>query len=208
MQTAGGHHRLRAVASGRWEHADITATTTELPGALRVRLASPSTAITRLHLRWRGRMDDVRLLLGFEICRIGDDTSGAEWARTRKMGVNTLAFRGAQHGAFYAADPDCVGVTNAIPWALNRQWLGLVARSGTMLFVSLAPDALGAAQRRDLRTALALAARPQPLGEPLDWQQTICPTRWRLMSEEHTYDWIGADGARVIPGHSWQGNRD
>ena len=80
----------------------------------------------------------------FEICRIGDDTSGTEWARTRKMGVNTLAFRGAQHGAFYVADADCVGVTNAMPWALNRQWLDLLARSGTMLFVSLAPDALGA----------------------------------------------------------------
>ena len=31
----------------------------------------------------------------FEICRIGDDTSGTDWSRTRKMGVNTLAFRGA-----------------------------------------------------------------------------------------------------------------
>ena len=86
----------------------------------------------------------------FEICRIGDDTSGTEWARTRKMGVNTLAFRGAQHGAFYVADADCVGVTNAVPWAMNRQWLDLLSRSGTMLFVSLAPDALGADQRRDL----------------------------------------------------------
>ena len=94
----------------------------------------------------------------FEICRVGDDTSGREWARTRKMGVNTLAFRGAQHGAFYVADPDCVGVTTAIPWAQNRQWLDLLARSGTMLFVSLAPDALGDDQRRDLRAALALAA--------------------------------------------------
>ena len=28
----------------------------------------------------------------FDICRIGDDTSGTEWARTRKMGVNSLAF--------------------------------------------------------------------------------------------------------------------
>jgi alpha-galactosidase len=53
----------------------------------------------------------------FEICRIGDDTSGTEWARTRKMGVNTLAFRGAQHGAFYVADADCVGVTISLPAA-------------------------------------------------------------------------------------------
>ena len=125
----------------------------------------------------------------FEICRIGDDTSGRDWPRTRKMGVNTLAFRGAQHGAFYTADADCVGVTNAVPWELNRQWLDLLARSGTMLFVSLAPDALGAEQRRDLRAALALAARQQPLGEPLDWQRSVWPTRWRLIGAEHSYDW-------------------
>ncbi len=63
----------------------------------------------------------------FEICRVGDDTSGTEWPRTRKMGVNTLAFRGPQHGAFYVADADCVGVTNAVPWSLTRQWLDLLA---------------------------------------------------------------------------------
>jgi alpha-galactosidase len=133
----------------------------------------------------------------FELCRVGDDTSGTEWARTRKMGVNTLAFRGVQHGAFYVADADCVGVTNAVPWNLTRQWLDLVARSGTTTFVSLAPDALGTEQRRDLRAALALAAAPQPLGEPLDWQRTVYPQRWRLMGAERGYDWIGADGAGV-----------
>lgn len=129
----------------------------------------------------------------FELCRTGDDTSGTEWARTRKMGINTLAFRAAQHGTFYAADPDCVGVTTAIPWSLNRQWLDVVARSGTALFVSLSPDALGAAERRDLRVALARAAKPQPLGEPLDWQGSVWPTRWRFAGESAAYDWIGAD---------------
>lgn len=130
----------------------------------------------------------------FEICRIGDDTSGTEWSRTRKMGVNTLAFRGAQHGAFYVADADCVGVTNAVPWVMNRQWLDLLSRSGTMLFVSLAPDALGADQRRDLANALARASATQPLGEPLDWQRTVYPSRWRLEGREVVYDWVGADG--------------
>ena len=86
--------------------------------------------------------------------------------------------------------PDCVGVTNAVPWSLNRQWLDLLARSGTMLFVSLAPDALGDEQRRDLRAALALAARPQPLGEPLDWQQSSWPSRWKSMGRDVTYDWV------------------
>lgn len=131
----------------------------------------------------------------FEICRVGDDTSGAEWPRVRKMGVNSLAFRGAQHGTFYVADADCVGVTNALPWSLNRQWLDVLSRSGTMLFVSLAPDALGADQRRDLTAAFALAAEPHPVGEPLDWQQSVYPSRWRLMGRDVTYDWTGADGA-------------
>ena len=128
----------------------------------------------------------------FDICRAGDDTSGRDWPRTRKMGVNTLAFRGAQHGAFYTVDADCVGVTNSIPWALNRQWLDLLSRSGTMLFVSIAPDALGDNQRRDLRAALARAAVPQPLGEPLDWRQMAWPRRWRLMNQDVTYDWMDA----------------
>lgn len=126
----------------------------------------------------------------FDICRIGDDTSGREWARTRKMGVNTLAFRGAQHGAFYVADADCVGVTTAIPWSLNRQWLDLLSRSGTMLFVSLAPDALTDEAKRDLKTALARAATTQPLGEPLDWQRTSWPSRWKLDGQPVDYNWL------------------
>lgn len=133
----------------------------------------------------------------FEMCRIGDDTSGTEWARTRKMGVNSLAFRGAQNGALYVADPDCAGITSKVPWRLTREWLDLVSRSGTMCFVSLAPDALGDAQRQDVRAALARAAVPQPLGEPVDWQRTTVPARWTLMGEARTYDW--AFGALDVP---------
>ena len=99
----------------------------------------------------------------FEICRIGDDTSGTEWSRTRKMGVNSLAFRGAQHGAFYVADPDCVGVTTAVPWSSTGN--GSTGRAER-------DDAVGVARARrarrraaaDLEAALALAAAPQPLG--------------------------------------------
>lgn len=130
----------------------------------------------------------------FDVCRIGDDTSGTEWARTRKMGVNALAFRGVQHGAFYAADPDCVGVTSAIPWSFNRQWLDLVARSGTTLFVSLAADAVGPDEARDLRAAFVHAASDQPLAEPVDWQRTVWPAEWRLGGRDTTYDWVGPDG--------------
>src|SRR6185437_14474627 len=124
-----------------------------------------------------------------------DDTSGTEWARTRKMGVNSLAFRGPQHGAFYVADADCAAVTTAVPWSLGRQWLDLLSRSGTSLFVSLAPDALGPAQRADLRAALARAATHQPLAEPLDWRETVYPRHWRAMGATRSYDWIAPEGA-------------
>ena len=131
----------------------------------------------------------------FEMCRVGDDTSGTEWSRTWKMGVNSLAFRATQQGAFYTADADCVGVTNAIPWALNKQWLDLLSRSGTMLFVSLAPDALGAEQKADLARAMAIASVQQPIAEPLDWQRTTSPERWRLMGKDRAFDWSGEEGA-------------
>jgi alpha-galactosidase len=64
----------------------------------------------------------------FELQRIGDDTSGREWSRTRKMGVNCLAFRAPQHGVFFAVDADCVGQTktDSVLWDKNRQWLDLL----------------------------------------------------------------------------------
>ena len=131
----------------------------------------------------------------FESCRIGDDTSGRDWERTRRMGVNSLAFRACQHDTFYAADPDCVGVTNSIAWERNRQWLDLVARSGTALFVSLAPDAMTPEIEADLRAALTLAAAGPPLGEPVDWLETNCPAAWKLSGKVAHYRWLSEDGA-------------
>jgi alpha-galactosidase len=127
-----------------------------------------------------------------DVQRTGDDTSGREWARTRKMGVNTLAFRMPQHEAFFAADADCVGLTRDIPWELNRQWLDLLARSGTALFVSADPEALGPEQRSALRDALATATLRQAPGEPLDWLDNALPSRWRLGDHEQAYDWFAA----------------
>ncbi len=131
----------------------------------------------------------------FEVYRVGDDTSGHDWERTRKMGVNSLAFRAAQHNAFYAVDADCVGLTPQVPWELNRQWLDLLARSGTALFVSAQPSAIGPEQEKALRAAFALAAQPQPTGEPLDWLESTCPRKWKLNGREKTFDWFGSEGA-------------
>ncbi len=124
-----------------------------------------------------------------QLQRIGDDTSGQTWARTRKMGVNTLAFRAVQHEAFFAVDADCVGITEDIPWSLNSQWLDLVARSGTPLFVSAKPAAMGETQRRAVRRAFAQAAIRRPVGKPLDWFDSACPRRWRLDGDEVRFRW-------------------
>jgi alpha-galactosidase len=137
----------------------------------------------------------------FELQRTGDDTSGHEWEGTRRMGVNTLAFRGTQHEKFFAADADCVGVTTAVPWALNKQWLDLLSRSGTPLFVSAAPDAVGSVgseQRKVLREAFARAAVTQPVAEPLDWLESTTPKRWKLGVETVIYDWYGAKGIETV----------
>ncbi len=125
----------------------------------------------------------------FEMCRIGDDTSGHEWDRTRKMGVNTLAFRLPQHDKFYAVDGDCVGLTTDISWERNKQWLELLAGSGAPLFISAQPEALGAEQKAAIKQAFAQAAKPQPIGEPLDWMDNMQPQKWKLNGKTVEFDW-------------------
>lgn len=129
----------------------------------------------------------------FEIQRTGDDTSGVQWERTRKMGINTLAFRMPQHGTFFAADADCVGISDSIPWSLNKQWLDLLSRSGTPIFVSVAPKDVDAAMKRVLSKAFDIAAKPIPAGEPLDWLQSTCPKSWLLNGEKVEFNWHRQD---------------
>lgn len=125
----------------------------------------------------------------FEINRIGDDTSGKEWNRTRTMGVNTLGFRMPQHHHFYAADGDCVGLTTAVPWAKNKQWMQLLAESSTPLFISAQEAATGAEQKAFIKQSFAQAAKSQPVGEPLDWLYNQFPAKWRLNGKEVNFDW-------------------
>lgn len=125
----------------------------------------------------------------FELNRIGDDTSGNEWERTRKMGVNALAFRGMHQGLFYAADADCVGLTTRVPWEKNKQWMELVANSGTPLFVSAQPEAIGAVQKTTIRESFALAARAMPPAEPLDWMEHPVPRKWKLNGRLVEFNW-------------------
>ncbi|RED64872.1 glycoside hydrolase family 36 protein [Cohnella lupini] len=132
----------------------------------------------------------------FAIQRTGDDTSGKGWERTRRMGINTLAFRMHQHGAFFSHDADCVALTSFTPWQESKQWLELVANSGTPLFLSAKPGSLDAEQTEAVRNAFRIASMPQPAAEPLDWLRTTCASRWKFGKREAEFDWYGEEGIR------------
>jgi alpha-galactosidase len=133
----------------------------------------------------------------FEIQRTGDDTSGRVWERTRRMGINTLAFRLPQHKTFFLSDADCVAHTEKTPWEFDRQFLDLVARSGTALFVSVDPRKVTTEQKAAFRIAMRTAlSGGEPGGaEPLDWLETTCPRTWRIGSQTVTYRWEESSGA-------------
>ena len=126
----------------------------------------------------------------FELARTGDDTSGREWQRTPKYGVNTLAFRVSQNKAFYMVDADCVGIIEGkIPWEKNRQWLHLLSCSNTPLFVSCT-DEIPEECKEDLRTAYKVFNREEPHEfEPLGIYETRIPTKWKIDGKIVEYDW-------------------
>jgi alpha-galactosidase len=127
----------------------------------------------------------------YEVNRIGDDTSAQHWWSTSRQGINALAFRLAQHNVFFAADPDCVGEKGSPqqPWEKNRQWLDLIARSGAALFLSVKREAVNADQEKELTEALRKAAKPQEVGEPLDWMEKRLPAKWRLGGQPVEFQW-------------------
>jgi len=127
----------------------------------------------------------------FELQRTGDDTSGKEWDRTYKFGVNTLGERMHHDRTFYVLDGDCIGLVSKgdIPWEKNRQWLDLLANSGTALFVSWKRELMDDDVRSALTEACRKASKVQPVAEPLDWMQCFQPTHWRFGKSEKTYDW-------------------
>jgi alpha-galactosidase len=137
-----------------------------------------------------------------DLQRTGDDTSGRQWERTRRMGINTLAFRLPQHGTFFSLDADCVAQTSAVPWEKDRQFLDLVARSGTALFISVDPRTVTDEQREAFASAMHLALDGGTAGgiEPLDWLTTNSPSSWKAGPRTIHYDWLEDSGAYPLGG--------
>lgn len=131
----------------------------------------------------------------FEGQRTGDDVSGKEWERTRRMGINTLAYRLPQNRTFFLQDADCVPITQQIAWKDTRQWLDLVARSGTALLVSHEPTTIGQEQRTAIAEAFAIAASGIQQAGPEDWFDSTTPSMWKFDGKNKQYDWCGQSGA-------------
>ena len=134
----------------------------------------------------------------YELNRTGDDTSGFEWDRTRLMGVNTLAFRLIQNGTFYMADADCVGITGAIPWELNRKWLDVLSRTGSPLFVSCKPGVLNDKELDELKAAWKTNSIQKNVARPLDWMENESPAIWEIDGEIVKYNWFDENGAETF----------
>jgi alpha-galactosidase len=161
--------------------------------------------ITALYRDIRQTVGDERLILGcntvghlaagiFDAQRTGDDVSGKVWDRTRKMGVNTLAFRLPQHGIFFAIDADCVPITPDVPWDRTLGWLQAVAASGSVLLVSPDPRAVKAEQKTAIRRAFSQYQTMQS-SEPLDWIDSRTPSKWRTNANIKHWDWLEPTGA-------------
>ncbi len=132
----------------------------------------------------------------FESQRIGDDTSGRDWERTRRFGVNTLAHRIAQHRTFSHVDPDIVAMTSAVNWRQTSQWMDVVARSGTSLFLSPDPTAMTPEIKSAMRDAMALSAQ---VGQGFPQHPTggTTPEVWQFSHPSHfvkTYNWCAPEG--------------
>lgn len=135
------------------------------------------------------------LAAGFvHLNRTGDDTSGKEWERVRRYGVNTLAFRMLHHKSFYDSDVDCIGMMGLIDWKLNHRWLDAVAHSGTPMFVSPDPKVVSELEKADLASAYQVNAIQEDELIPLDWMENLCPEKWLLNGKPIRINWYPENG--------------
>jgi len=133
-----------------------------------------------------------------QLNRTGDDTSGFEWHRTARMGVNTLAFRNCQNGHFYMSDADCVGITGAIDWELNKNWLFALSRSGSPLFVSCKPGILSENQLAELKEAYRINSLQTDEFIPVDWMETTAPDTYLLNGRQISLNWYEKCGNKIF----------
>ena len=89
------------------------------------------------------------------------------------------------------ADADCVCILDDyIDWKMNKQWLDLLAKSGTPLFVSCKPSSTTEQIKTDLKEAFKIASVSTDIAEPLDWEYNKNPSIWNINGEATEYNWF------------------
>lgn len=174
-----GFELKEALTVGNWHFYDRTKTSAEIVKAFYKAIKDSSNGAVIIGCNAIGH-----LCAGLhQLNRTGDDTSGFEWSRTQKMGINTLAFRLPQNNKFFGADADCVGIMGKIDWRLNSKWLYLLSRSASSLFVSCKPGILSEDEEKELKEAFKVASLQEDELIPLDWMETTCPQVYKINGE-------------------------
>ena len=128
-QTESEYRPLATGPGGRWTGGSgIVATTTPGAEGVTVTLASPAVAVKRLHLRWRGSLADVRLILGDAWERAYGDLEWRGWVPDRVMPWYFATSTGAlTHG--YGVRTNCAAFCY---WQVDPEGISLWAdvRSG------------------------------------------------------------------------------
>ena len=95
-------------------------------------------------------------------------------------------------------DADCVGITGAIDWKMNREWLFALAQSGSPLFVSCKPGILSEDEEKELQKAFEIASKQSDELIPLDWMETTTPSRYLINGKEVTFNWHTEIGNEIF----------
>ena len=182
-----GCERNRLITDGDWSFADSTKTSAEIvKNFYKAILDATGNKALVLGCNCIGH-----LAAGLvHANRTGDDTSGTDWARTRKMGVNTLAFRLCQNNTFYAADADCVGIIpGRIDKKLNMQWATLLAKSASPFFISCAYGSMDEEEKKIYKVLYSHASRGCDKCIPLDAEYNRFPSKYSINGEIVDFDW-------------------
>lgn len=131
----------------------------------------------------------------FDLQRVGGDVDGRGWEFTRRMGINSLAFRMHQHDIFYQIDADCAPITKTLPWSLAASWLELLAKSGTPCFISADINAVDTKEKEDfIVDMIRIASQKTEPAKALDWEETTVPRKWQTDKERLTFNWTSDIG--------------
>ena len=82
-----------------------------------------------------------------------------------------------------------------IPFCLNKEWLTLLAKSGTPLFVSAPVGAFTDEEFAYMKEMYKLASEQKNVAIPLDWQYNATPAKWSIDGEETSFVWFDETGA-------------